>query len=110
MLVMVLTIFTPPVLAEGTWTDRWYHWYTVLKESKGLIVVLLGSCVLLALILVLVNLHIFSYRLQRQQHRFIARLNYLLDTRVVPARSTAIGITTSCNKKNSTDDEVIATV
>ena len=109
-MLLVIISCIGPVSAETNWSERLYHWYGVMKESQGLICVLLGSCVLLALILVVINLHVFSYRLQRRQHRFIARLNYLLDSRVIPTRSTSF--TASSNNETASEDHsnVIATV
>ena len=101
---------TEPDSMETSWTEKLYRWYEIMRESQGLICILLGSCILLALILVVINLHLFSYRLQRQQYRFIARLNYLLDTRVVAPYSN--GSSTSDNNKTARESrvEVIATV
>ena len=107
LVLLILATAIPPTSAESTWSERLSEWYSVMKESQGLIGVLLGSCVLLALLLVVINLHIFSYRLQRQQYRFIARLNYLLDTRVVPTRSN---ITNDTRNSAEGPNGTIATV
>ena len=95
---------------EVSWSERLYRWYGIMKESQGLICILLGSCILLALILVVINLHLFSYRLQRQQHRFIARLNYLLDTRVVLTHSNGSSTSDTTRTARGSRAEVIATV
>ena len=107
LVLVVLATVIPPTSAESTWSEKLSYWYGVMKDSQGLIGVLLGSCVLLALVLVVINLHIFSYRLQRQQYRFIARLNYLLDTRVVPTRSS---ITSDTRNSDEGPNGTIATV
>ena len=101
LFIFGLMLVIPTVAAGSDWSEKLQHWYETMKNSQGIICVFLGSCILLALLLVLVNLHLFSYRNQRRQHQFLARLNYLLDTRVVPNRTLTVNSDTRGNSTNT---------
>ena len=98
--VILMTHIINSATAENNWTDNGQPWYEIMKESQGLICAFLGSCILLALVLVLVNLHLSAYQNQRRQKQFIARLNDLLDTQAGSSQAT---VPSTENNRNSTE-------